>query len=162
MGRKTKLDAAKLAAGFKRANLKDARDTLESAKRSIARIKAADYLYLSEIMLMGYTLCEKLISFAPWINTDLWGEQHLRITMRAVDGLKSPGLVAFLAYLDAEFTEASSRDYTSKSCAERTFRFSKMGYSVELNVTVPDSSTCRKIQTGVKVEEVPVYQIVCD
>lgn len=85
------------------------------------------------------------------------------------DSLKEGKVPAILeAIISAGFEATDSRDYANESFASRTFRFNQVlnGVQVtlafEANIEASDAATCRKVQTGTKIEEVATYEIVCD
>jgi hypothetical protein len=64
------------------------------------------------------------------------------------------------------FEAIGSHDYALEYCASRVYRFSATIGSVDVIVRVEaniadGSESCKKVQTGTKLEEVPVYEIQC-
>lgn len=72
------------------------------------------------------------------------------------------------AAINAGFEPTNSSDHASEAFASRTFRFHQVlnGVDVtlafEANIVSSEAATCRKVQTGTKIEEVATYEIVCD
>ena len=64
------------------------------------------------------------------------------------------------------FEAIGSHDYALEWCASRVYRFTATIGSVDVTVRVEaniadGSESCKKVQTGVKLEEVAQYEIVC-
>ena len=72
--------------------------------------------------------------------------------------------------LEVGFDVEATKDNISDSTARRTYEFKRPGsetmVAVDLtfNAQLVDSpdATCRKVQTGTEIKEVPTYQLVCE
>lgn len=72
--------------------------------------------------------------------------------------------------LEAGFDIEATKDNISDSSARRTFEFKRLGNESKIpvdltfNAQLVDSpdATCRKVQTGTEIKEVPTYQLVCE
>ena len=94
-----------------------------------------------------------------------------KTTKHEVTSMKEGIAPAFMrSLLEAGFDVEATKDTTSSSTARRTFDFKRPGsdrmIAVELtfNASLVDSpdATCRKVQTGTEIKEVPTYQLVCE
>ena len=84
-----------------------------------------------------------------------------------VDTLKQGVIVDLIDHAMAcGFEAVGSKDYLNSWATQRSFKFTQTvaGVLIELCITANikgDSETCRKVQTGTKLEEVAQYEIVC-
>ena len=89
----------------------------------------------------------------------------LCFTVNCDSGLKTKGLTAMLAYLDAYVGNTNSNDYVTEWSARRAFDFGNWedAFQVHMQCDIPsDAKGCRKVAIGEKVETVTQYQIQCD
>jgi hypothetical protein len=106
-----------------------------------------------------------------YVNTGIWlySEPELSVSFEVpVTSLKEGAIIAVLeAAMDLGFLTEETTDYVKEYCAHRTYRFIKRyenGSRCLLKITADvalDSESCRRIQTGVKLEEVPQFEMVC-
>jgi hypothetical protein len=104
-------------------------------------------------------------TYLNWNNIPR-NELHVSIE-DTVDSLKTGAVPALLEALGTYGFEAtSSHDYALEHVASRVFRYTATIGSVDVTVRVEaniadGSESCKKVQTGVKLEETAVYEIVC-
>jgi hypothetical protein len=98
------------------------------------------------------------------------GKYHNEIQVSIEDtvtSLKDGAVPALLEAIGSYGFEAiGSHDYALEYCASRVYRFSATIGSVDVIVRVEaniadGSESCKKVQTGTKLEEVAVYEIQC-
>jgi hypothetical protein len=93
-------------------------------------------------------------------------ELHISIEDTA-NSLKDGAVPALLEAIGTYGFEAvGTHDYALEYCASRVYRFTATIGSVDVTVRVEaniadGSESCKKVQTGVKLEEVAQYEIVC-
>lgn len=78
-----------------------------------------------------------------------------------------PDLLKFL--LEAGYEAQKTEDYANEHGAQRSFTYHSIQNNVKTSIRITgriiendDTATCRKIQTGTEVKEVPTYKIECD
>ena len=95
----------------------------------------------------------------------LCGKPVVSIYMYDLDSFKQRELVWTLEYLTNEADKLKG-DVDTKDYAEsvnRDFHFSTDKWEANIVAYVKrDSATCRKVQIGTEIKEVPQYKIVCD
>lgn len=101
-----------------------------------------------------------------------WDENHvdLRVVCRIkVDSLKGEKMAAILEAAEAMpgMNATSTRDWATAGWAERDFEYRGSPYGVDMVLKVEaelpiNGEACKRVQTGVKLEEVPQYEIVCE
>jgi len=99
-----------------------------------------------------------------------WGEVQNFLVVSIEDtvtSLKDGAVPALLEAIGTYGLEAvGTHDYALEYCASRVYRFEAKVGNVDLMVRVSaniadGSESCKKVQTGIKLEEVPVYEIQC-
>ena len=134
--------------------------TLEFVERIFAKFEDSDTLNLS---------------IWPEVNCYNWGHEcpiKLRMTVTAKVSSMKIGLVpqVLKAMLDAEFDTLPTKDCANEYSATREFRFERgvsahfLPMELTMNAVIQDApdATCRKVQTGVEVLEVPKFEIQCE
>ena len=114
-------------------------------------------------LLKGFlTMLDSTLSEKDDMWLDMWGTNPcVTVSMRGLEGFKSPRLTKVLSLLEdlgelqrtEDWAQYLSRDYTY------------MVGSVKVQICVyveNDSPTCRRVQIGTEVREVPKYKIECD
>jgi hypothetical protein len=93
---------------------------------------------------------------------------ELQVTIEdTVTSLKDGAVPALLEAIGTYGFEAvGSHDYALEFCASRVYRFTATIGTVDVVVRVEaniadGSESCKKVQTGTKLEEVAVYEIQC-
>lgn len=112
----------------------------------------------------------KHYSARPDTTVFSWGEVHNYLVVSIEDtvtSLRDGAVPALLEAIGTYGLEAiGTHDYALEYCASRVYRFETKVGNVNLTVRVEaniadGSESCKKVQTGVKFEEVPVYEIQC-
>ena len=85
----------------------------------------------------------------------------IELNLNGLEGFKDPQLLQLLEFFTARTDKSSTRDWANYLNRDYTFELDDVMVNISAYVR-SDSPTCRKVQTGVKVEEVPQYEIVCD
>ena len=115
------------------------------------------------------------ISIAAWTNVSIYSDTDpvtLIVSIcHKVTSMKEGIAPAFMrSLLEAGFDIGGSQDAATAFSASRTFEFARVGGTAMVPVKLtfvaqlenaPDA-TCRKVQTGTKVVEVPTYELVCE
>lgn len=110
-----------------------------------------------------------------WTSVSYWlDEGAVTLCMSVtheVSSMKEGIAPAFMrSLLEAGFDVESTKDTATADSGHRTFEFKRPGTEAMVPMTLtfnaklvnaPDA-TCRKVQTGVEVREVPTYQLVCE
>jgi hypothetical protein len=86
---------------------------------------------------------------------------HIEINLNALESFKDPQLVDLLEFFTKKTEKATSRDWPQYLNRDYSFELDDVIVNISAYVR-SDSPTCRKVQVGVKVEEVPQYELVCD
>lgn len=101
----------------------------------------------------------------PYVGRDV---QELDVVLEGyVDSLKEGAVVDMIERaMSCGFEDVGSKDYLSEYASQRSFRFSQVvaGVKIDLKIVAnikEASEACRKVQVGVKLEEVPQYELVC-
>ena len=115
------------------------------------------------------------VSPYAWTNVCFWSKTVI-LQLSIVHDVTSmkegiaPALMRSL--LEAGFDVEKSTDRATESTADRVFEFKRPANDVtgttQVNLTftaklidAPDA-TCRKVQTGTEIREVPTYRLVCE
>lgn len=135
---------------------------IETLKDTRVAAKSADYeqsaLILQIAELSGLRIMDSYLSARRDRTT-------LCFTVHCDSGLKTKGLTAVIAYLDAYVGNADSNDYVTEWSASRSFNFGdwESEFRVNMECKIPsDAKGCRKVAVGEKVETVTQYRIECD
>lgn len=108
-----------------------------------------------------------------WANTNAydWSDDiGLTVVCRVkVDSLKGEKIGAILEAAEAipGLASDSSRDWATANWAEREFTYRGQPYGVDVRLKIEaeipvDGESCKRVQVGVKLEEVAQYEIVCE
>ena len=85
----------------------------------------------------------------------------LVVNLNALESFKDSQLLGLLEFFSGKTEKVTTRDWPQY--LNRDFSFELDDVVVDISAYVrTDSPTCRKVQTGVKVEEVPQFELVCD
>ena len=83
------------------------------------------------------------------------------VNLNALESFKDTQLLGLLEFFSGKTEKVTTRDWPQY--LNRDFSFELDDVVVDISAYVrSDSPTCRKVQTGVKVEEVPQFELVCD
>ena len=85
----------------------------------------------------------------------------IAVNLNALESFKDSQLLGLLEFFSGKTEKVTTRDWPQY--LNRDFSFELDDVVVDISAYVrSDSPTCRKVQTGVTIEEVPQYQLVCD
>lgn len=115
------------------------------------------------------------LSCYSWTSVSYWKDEGtvtlLMSVTQEVTSMKEGIAPAFMrSLLEAGFDIEATKDIATDEAAQRAFEFKRPGSETMVPMTLtfnaklvnaPDA-TCRKVQTGVEVREVPTYQLVCE
>lgn len=116
-----------------------------------------------------------MVNAYSWTSISYWSD-NAPVTLcmsvtHEVNSMKEGIAPAFIrSLLEAGFDVESTKDTATAESGHRTFNFKRPGSETMVRMTLtfnaklmnaPDA-TCRKVQTGVEVREVPTYQLVCE
>lgn len=133
----------------------------ESAKRSMENAKyglsvKAMLRAKYSSLFAGLTHKDTMVSFHS-----SWEEATLSVIMMRLDSFKDERLTGLLDRLLDHHANPEVHEYADH--LNKDFHFKLDGLTVRVAAYVKsDSPTCRKVQTGTKTVEQPVYQMVCD
>ena len=86
----------------------------------------------------------------------------IEVSLNGLDGFRDPLLVEMLDFFTARTDDVKTTDWTHHY-VNRDYSFELDDVVVNISAYVrSDSPTCRKVQTGINIQEVPQYKIVCD
>jgi hypothetical protein len=163
-----------MAKAFKAADLikvqaQQFKDELDAAKVRVK--KPRDPIIKAHYQILADVLCEAAkvkqtreegLEYSHYLYSYSGNlEAHIRLHVPRLKD--NEDLNTFLMWLlDNEFEAAGSRDRVTEWVAEREFTFTRGKLTIHVDCSVPsDGDTCRRVQTGVKLVEQPVYQIEC-
>lgn len=105
---------------------------------------------------------------STWLGFSGIYRNELAVTIEdTATSLKDGAVPALLEAIGTfGFEAVGSHDYALEWCASRVYRFTATIGSVDVTVRVEaniadGSESCKKVQTGIKLEEVAQYEIVC-
>ena len=85
----------------------------------------------------------------------------IAVNLNALESFKDTQLMGLLEFFSSKTEKTTTRDWPQY--LNRDFSFELDDVVVDISAYVrSDSPTCRKVQTGVKIEEVPQFELVCD
>ena len=83
------------------------------------------------------------------------------VNLNALESFKDTQLLGLLEFFSGKTEKVTTRDWPQY--LNRDFSFELDDVVVDISAYVrSDSPTCRKVQTGIKIEEVPQFELVCD
>jgi hypothetical protein len=85
----------------------------------------------------------------------------IEVSLNKLDGFKDPVLVKLLDFFASQTEKMGTRDWANYLNRDYTFELEDVVVNISAYVR-SDSPTCRKVQVGVKIEEVAQYELVCD
>jgi len=117
------------------------------------------------------------LSHFCWADANAWTSDQLNATIihmqisAKVLSMKE-GLVPQMlkVLMDAGFDATSTNDYTSEWSGYRTYKLQRLASEAQAGIIVEfvatpvksEAATCRKVQTGVEMKEVPVWKLECE
>lgn len=90
-----------------------------------------------------------------------FSKPSIDLNMNKLESFKDIQLVTLIDFLSAQTDKASTKDWPQYLNRDYTFELEDVIFTISAYVK-SDSPTCRKVQTGVKIEEVPQFELVCD
>ena len=85
----------------------------------------------------------------------------IAVNLNSLESFKDTQLMDLLEFFSSKTEKATTRDWPQYLNRDYTFELDDVLVAISAFVRT-DSPTCRKVQTGVKVEEVPQFELVCD
>ena len=165
MARKASTFSVSNIVAKRKADLAAARQELTALKEHAAEFRAALH-----VINMVADHADK-IGFTKWTSVSLYTSSYPEIFASLegyVDSLKEGAIVEILERAMAcGFEASSSKDFVNDWASQRSFtlKHSIAGVKIDLKITANISETnptCRKVQTGTKLQEVATYAIVCE
>lgn len=96
-----------------------------------------------------------------YIRTSFY-KPYIEVNLNGLDSFRDPQLVEMLDFFTSKTDKVTTTDWTHRS-VNRDYSFELDDVVVNICAYVrSDSPTCRRVQTGTEVQEVPQYKIVCD
>lgn len=151
------------------ANFSDTLELIEAQKPNLVKVETSMWAYYYE-----YADTLDLSMSGRIEGLDSLKDERLTAVLEAIETQLG---VEFGASEDETWRTEPSREFTTKSRwltldarkknADGDYESSPMDYiKMEMRIKISasarsDSPTCRKVQTGVKMEETPVYEIQC-
>ena len=83
------------------------------------------------------------------------------VNLNALESFKDTQLMGLLEFFSSKTEKTTTRDWPQYLNRDYTFELDDVLVNISAYVRT-DSPTCRKVQTGVKIEEVPQFELVCD
>jgi hypothetical protein len=90
-----------------------------------------------------------------------YSKPSIDISMNQLESFKDVQLTTLLDFFTSQTEKVSTKDWPQYLNRDYTFELEDVIVSISAYVK-SDSPTCRKVQVGVKIEEVPQFEIVCD
>jgi hypothetical protein len=85
----------------------------------------------------------------------------IEVSMNKLESFKDPQLVKLLDFFADQTEKMGTRDWANYLNRDYTFELEDVIINISAYVR-SDSPTCRKVQVGVKIEEVAQYELICD
>ncbi len=85
----------------------------------------------------------------------------IAVNMNSLESFKDTQLIGLLEFFSSKTEKVTTRDWPQYLNRDYTFELDDVLVNISAYVRT-DSPTCRKVQTGVKIEEVPQFELVCD
>jgi len=85
----------------------------------------------------------------------------IEVSMNKLESFKDPQLVKLLDFFADQTEKMGTRDWANYLNRDYTFELEDVIINISAYVR-SDSPTCRKVQVGVKIEEVAQYEMICD
>ena len=115
------------------------------------KIRANYSAILKDLDLSVHNLYMRTSYYKPTID----------ISMNKLESFKDIQLTTLLDFFTSQTEKVSTKDWPQYLNRDYTFELEDVIVSISAYVK-SDSPTCRKVQIGVKVEEVPQFELVCD
>jgi len=96
-----------------------------------------------------------------YVRTSFY-KPYIEVSLNGLDNFRDPQLVEMLDFFTSKTDKVTTTDWTH-AYTNRDYSFELDDVVVNISAYVrSDSPTCRRVQTGTEVQEVPQYRIVCD
>lgn len=96
-----------------------------------------------------------------YVRTSFY-KPYIEVSLNGLDSFRDPQLVEMLDFFTSKTDKVTTTDWTH-AYTNRDYSFELDDVVVNISAYVrSDSPTCRRVQTGTEVQEVPQYKIVCD
>jgi len=96
-----------------------------------------------------------------YIRTSFY-KPYIELNLNDLESFKDQQLVDLLEFFTSKTDKVTTTDWTHRA-VNRDYSFELDDVVVNIGAYVrSDSPTCRRVQTGTEVQEVPQYKIVCD
>jgi hypothetical protein len=115
------------------------------------KIRANYSAILKDLDLSVHNLYMRTSYYKPTID----------ISMNKLESFKDIQLTTLLDFFTSQTEKVSTKDWANYLNRDYTFELEDVIVTISAYVR-SDSPTCRKVQTGVKIEEVPQFELVCD
>jgi hypothetical protein len=168
-----KMETGKLLVADKANDAKRAAGIAKIARFNQAKLTAT--MKFMSAVLARFDEAKHGMSAYSWVDVSTYEYNepvkiHLTLNAKVIsmkDGLV-PQVIKVL--MDAGFNPEKTEDYVSEWTGMRTFKLSRasndkhvqMILNFQATVKADEAATCRKIQIGVEVKEVPKYALECD
>lgn len=151
--------------------LKSKMDDLARQRKSVQILRAHSGRLAQALAL---TDAVQKLADSTWANPQAydWDADRVELTVVCtikVDSLKGARMIEILETAEAipGLDASGTRDWASASWAERDFIYRGTPYGVPVTLKIQaelpvDGTACKRVQTGVKLEEVAQYEIVCE
>jgi hypothetical protein len=157
--------------------ISDKRESIAEARTSLKDLEAQAQAFVPAYAVINAIIGNaQQIGFAKhfyarpstWTGWSGNPRNELNISIEdTVTSLKDGAVPALLEAIGTYGFEAiGSHDYALENVASRVYRFAATIGAVDVTIRVEaniadGSESCKKVQTGVKLEETAVYEIVC-
>ena len=133
----------------------NAKRSMENAKLGLS-VKAMIRALYAKPLFEGMAHEDTIISFHS-----SWGEPTVSVIMLRLDSFKDERLTSFLDRLLDYDANPEVHEHADR--LNKDYHFILKGLTVRVNAYVrSDSPTCRKVQTGTKTVEQPIFKMICD
>ena len=85
----------------------------------------------------------------------------ITVNLNALESFKDTQLMGLLEFCSSKTEKVTTRDWANYLNRDYTFELDDVLVNISAYVRT-DSPTCRKVQTGITIEEVPQFVLVCD
>ena len=85
----------------------------------------------------------------------------IAVNLNSLESFKDTQLMGLLEFFSSKTEKVTTRDWANYLNRDYSFELDDVIVNISAYVRT-DSPTCRKVQTGIKVEEIPQYELVCD
>ena len=85
----------------------------------------------------------------------------IAVNLNALESFKDTQLMGLLEFFSSKTEKVTTRDWPQYLNRDYSFELDDVLVNISAYVRT-DSPTCRKVQTGITIEEVPQFELVCD